>query len=133
MFQGLAPLPFPGSTGDWYASYAHFPSIPRVLSDSGYQREVLSTFPGSLLDYTSYLRTIGFKVVSGRDEVPEFRKAPRITFDSPSDEVLYRVSQRRIKELQGQQDPYFLALFSASSHLPWKDPPRRKRDVQANV
>ncbi len=133
LFNAMVPLPFPGSSGDWYTSFRSFPAIPKMLVARGYQTEALSTFPTSFLNYGDYLTAAGFSVVSGRDEVEAFRKAPRITFDSPSDRVLYQEALKRIRTQRSTSKPLFLSIFTASSHLPWHDPLKRPGDVQANV
>ncbi len=121
-FNTLSPIPFPGSNYDWYKIFAQFPSIFKDLSALGFHTEVLSTFPTSFLNNGTYLKRIGFDLVRGRDEVEAFRSAPQFAFGSPSDETLYREFFRRYAELKNIPKPKFLALFTASSHLPWTDP-----------
>ena len=132
MFNGISPVPFPGSTYDWYKTFSGFPSVVRGIREMGFQTKVLGGAPTGFLNYGKYLKAVGFESVVGRDENPVLHKAQRFAFESPADEVLYGEVLKEIAAMREEPRPTFLAVFTCSSHLPWTDP-RGRKNSEKNV
>jgi hypothetical protein len=117
------PLPIPGNSRDIFDLYGDEESILPFLKQRGYFTSFITTAPLSFLKKGRYLQRLRFDVALGRDEVEEFKVAPKYTFASPADAVLY---ERLLKEVDrnavSSVKPIFLTAVTVSSHLPWKNP-----------
>ena len=133
LLNGVPPLPERGNSRDLFRIYSQQPSIVPLLSERGYRTEFYTTADLSFLKKGDYLKHLGFSVTKGRDEVPEFKEAPRYSFNAPADALLYRELLKVIDHRSiGDVPPLFLTAITVSSHLPWTDP-RRESDNEFTV
>ncbi len=132
IYQGIAPIPYPGSSRFINRSFEDKPSLVRQAVKDGYRTAFLASTPMSFLNKGPYLRAIGFHSAEGRDDIERFIGAPRYSFWSPSDAVLYQEALARIMALSMEKRPFLLGLLTGTGHLPWTDPLGRA-DTEENV
>lgn len=123
MLCGLPPVTYPGFSALGYRDYPCFSkNLVKQFKNMGFVTEFLTTGPLAYAQKGSFMRNLGFDLVRGRDEVGEFKSAPRYSFASPADELLYAEAFKRIGEYGEKKQKFFLNLFTVSSHRPYQDP-----------
>lgn len=134
VLSGIPPVAYPGSSrGSIYASMSYIDTPVWRLRRAGYYTEYLTTYRLRWLDHVSYLERVGFEARNGRENVAAFQKAPGIHFKgTPPDEYLYEEALDTVAGLLASPRPFFLTLFPASNHLPYRDP-KGRGDTEANV
>ena len=119
LFQGVAPIPFPGSYPSIYRSFAKQGSILKQLEEKGYHTEVLQGTSSEMLFYREWS---DFKVMSSGEDTPAFENTARFVMDAPSDKVILTEGLRRLKELELKNQPYLYAIQTSSMHPPFFHP-----------
>jgi hypothetical protein len=122
LLSAVTPLPFPFGTPILHRDYIRTNSVVRTFTKLGYHTEFLTNSDIQFLDQGTYCRGMGFDVVRGHKEVPEFQSLPKTTFLSPPDEHLYEEFFRRWDSIRDLPQPKFFTLFTISSHPPYVDP-----------
>lgn len=119
-----------------HALLKNLPSRISAFVDAGYQTEYLSA---AGLRYGSMIRMLldlGFMRVRSGNYVDRFRKAPRFTWNSAPDGVLYDEAIERVEHLKTIGDPFLLVIETISGHAPYRHPlggPDTERDVRRYV
>lgn len=93
-------------------------SLARDLHEAGYDTAVLTTGNLSFLGKREWLQAIGFDRVEGHDATA-YDGLPRYNFDAADDRALYH---RTLELVQHQQSPFFVAVETVTTHLPYVDP-----------
>ncbi|MEF2175773.1 MAG: sulfatase-like hydrolase/transferase, partial [Candidatus Absconditabacteria bacterium] len=116
ILQGVETIPYSLNTTIYNNYFNPTSTIPQFFNEIGYKSIFLTTGPLDFLDKGSYLKTIGFEEIIGRDIFPNEKT---YTFWSPPDEVLYDYGLSLIKK---QTKPFFLNMLTISSHLSYDTP-----------
>ncbi len=133
LLSGVPPLHFPTATTDTFGEYSLQRSITATFRRNGYHAEFLTSVPLQFISMDTYARSPlgGFAAAAGQHEIARFKDAPRFAFQSPPDRVLYEELLARLDTRRNGQ-PVFMAVVTASSHLPYVDPLRRG-DTEENA
>ena len=133
LLSGVPPLHFPTATTDTLGEYSSQRSIIATFRRSGYHAEFLTSVPLQFISMDTYARSPlgGFAAAAGQHEIARFKDAPRYAFQSPPDHLLYEELLARLDTRPNGQ-PVFMAVVTASSHLPYVDPLRRG-DTEENA
>ncbi len=131
LHSALPPVHFPGASRDVYAEFSRFPSAVGELRGRGVATELLTATRLGFLNLSLYARAV-FDTANGRDELPRFAAAPRFSFDSPADSVLFDEALERLGRLASGEKPYFFSIITTTSHLPYHDP-RGLEPIEENM
>ena len=130
LLTGLSPFRHASGAKNLGRAFNSQPSILHSLKSAGYHSEFLTATHLDFAEQGEFARSIGFDQVFGREEVESFREAPRFGFDSPSDEVLFNEAVNKVRAHLSSKKPFFLTLFTASSHTPYQSPDGREPSEQ---
>jgi phosphoglycerol transferase MdoB-like AlkP superfamily enzyme len=121
LLNGLIPIAYPGSKFQPYEEFSKQPSVISEFNKLGYFTEAIRPNAINFLNVNQYVREIGFDSVKDATNVKMLEQAPKFVFKSVSDETLYSYLLQRLPSLNTRA-PFFVAIFTASSHLPYNHP-----------
>jgi lipoteichoic acid synthase len=133
LLSGVPPLHFPTASTDTFKEYSLLPSITSAFKREGYRCEFLTTVPLQFISMHRYATSplVAFDSAGGQREIPRFQSAPKYSFESPADHVLYEELLSRLPPRSGEKrPPVFLAVVTASSHAPYVDPLGRRNTAE---
>ena len=99
--------------------------LPQMLSEEGYTTQFFHGAPNTTLGFKSFTNLIGFERYYGMDEYPS-----KQDFDGTwaiYDEPYLQYFAQKTCEIAKQGKPFFLTVFTASSHEPFSIPPQHKQ------
>ena len=99
------------------------PSLPRVLKQHGYYTATFHTNDVKFWNRNNLYRALGFDEYFDR----EFFGDEDLVFFGSSDEVLYRNTLQKLKELSAAGRPFYAQIISMSAHHPFNIPERKVR------
>lgn len=99
---------------DRYKSYRW--NLPDFFNTQGYDTAFFSTVSLSFLDQRSFLEKMGFQKLRGEEY---FEDKPKYVFQSAPDQYLY---DKVLDEIQQEDQPFFYAMQTISSHHPYDTP-----------
>jgi phosphoglycerol transferase MdoB-like AlkP superfamily enzyme len=131
LFTGQFPIPgikesqynFFSDSYKGYYDLEH--TLPKILTRNGYYSEFLTSGHLGFSNKGAWLENIGFDYFEGHD-ADLYKGRKRFHFQSVPDDVLYERVLARLKEIEAQ-GPYFMAIETVSTHLPFTDPITEKR------
>ena len=134
ILSGVPPLHYPGASTLPFDEYGMQRSMVDVLRGAGYHTEFLTSVPLRFLSMHRYLQQprIGFARVAGQQETARFDGAPRFSFESPADHLLFEELLARLDARPSGGAPVLLTTVTASSHAPYRDP-RGGANTEANI
>ena len=100
-------------------------TLPKILIENGYHTEFLTSGNLAFSQKGEWLDNLGFDYIEGHDAF-FYNNYKRFHFSAAPDEALYKRSLDRIKK-DIQKSPYFIAIETVSTHLPFIDPVSEKR------
>lgn len=131
LFLGETPLPSVNAGGRGaFRGYYRDTSVPALLTSAGYDTFFITTGDISFTNKGEWLKRIGFSEVYG-SELPAFRDRPKFAFNAAPDKDLYAFALEKIKRLRENRHPWFMAIETVSSHLPFIDPEGRSNTEAA--
>mgnify|MGYP002623935587 CR=1 FL=1 len=95
-------------------------SIADCLGEEGYTTAFFHGAPNGSMGFQAYARSAGFQQYYGMDEYPESRRDFDGTWAIWDEEFLQFYAQT----MSGMEEPFMTAVFTASSHHPFKVPER---------
>ena len=98
--------------------------LPQMLRDEGYNTAFFHGAPNTTLGFKAFTNSIGFEHYYGLDEYPN-----KDDFDGTwaiYDEPYLQYFAKYCKEYAQKDKPFFLTVFTASSHEPFKIPEKYK-------
>jgi phosphoglycerol transferase MdoB-like AlkP superfamily enzyme len=95
------------------------PCLPKVLADDGYNTLFLKAADSSFMLMGDFMRKVGFARAMGAESYDP--KLPRGRW-GVDDGTLYDVGLAEIDALARQDKPFFVALFTSSTHHPYSVP-----------
>jgi lipoteichoic acid synthase len=125
LLSGVPPLHFPRASTQPFEEYAVQRSIVDALRREGYRCEFLTSVPLRFLSMNAYVTSArsGFDRAGGQQEIERFRDAPRFSFESAADHVLFEELLSRLDARAPHgPSPVFMAVVTATSHPPYIDP-----------
>ena len=124
LLSGVPPLHYPTASTLPFEEYALQRTMVDALRRAGYHCEFLTSVPLRFLSMQRYLqsRRSGFDYVAGQQEVARFQGAPRYSFESPADHLLFEELLSRLDARPAGGAPLFVTAVTASSHSPYVDP-----------
>jgi hypothetical protein len=132
MLCGVPPVTYPGFSAFGYRDYPCFTNnVLKHLKKDGFITEFLTTGHLSYVRKGAYMKAVGFDLVRGRVEVPEFESAERFSFAAPADSLLYEEALKKVEIYRKQNQKFFLNLFTVSSHRPYLDPRNRSNSIES--
>ena len=106
---------------DSYKGYYNLDhTLPKILTRNGYYSEFLTSGHLGFSNKGEWLENIGFDYFEGH-EADIYKGHKRFHFESVPDDVLYERVLDRL-ELIGKKAPFFMAIETVSTHLPFIDP-----------
>jgi phosphoglycerol transferase MdoB-like AlkP superfamily enzyme len=99
------------------------PSLPRLLRQHGYYTATFHTNDVKFWNRNELYRALGFDEYFDR----EFFGDEDLVFFGSSDEVLYRNTLKKLKELRASGRPFYTQIISMSAHHPFNIPERKAR------
>jgi len=113
---------------DPYCYYAYsnntLQGLPQMLKDEGYTTTFFHGAPNNTLGFKGFTNSIGFERYYGMDEYPN-----KDDFDGTwaiFDEPYLQYFANKTKEIAKNGKPFFLTVFTASSHEPFAIPEQHK-------
>ncbi|AIQ55258.1 LTA synthase family protein [Paenibacillus sp. FSL R7-0331] len=94
------------------------PSLPRLLQDSGYQTATFHTNDVEFWNRGELYKALGFENYYDH----KFFGDEDTFFFGPSDEVLYRKTADKLKEMDADGKPFYAQVISMSAHHPFTIP-----------
>lgn len=122
LFNGVAPLSYPLAKVPLLNAFDSQAAVPSAFKDLGYKTIFLKNAPLAFENTRSYSRRIGFDFTAGYDEIERYRGKPTFTCGVVADEYLMEETVDQVSKLLKEPQPFFLALLTTSSHVPWVDP-----------
>lgn len=122
LLSGFPPLHYPGATPLMFDEFAVQPSVIQEYRQRGYFTEFLTNADLGFIGLDRYVSGLNFDLARGRDEVPAMLEAPRFVQDAPSDRFLYQEALARVPRLSETGRPWFMAVATVSTHLPYTHP-----------
>lgn len=104
-------------------------SLPRSLSKDGYHTAALIGSTLSFVDTDELLAALNFNYYEGED-YEGYDGLPRYSFESVSDEALYR---RTLDYISTSPTPYFISVMTVSSHMPYNFPGAKKKTIETAI
>jgi phosphoglycerol transferase MdoB-like AlkP superfamily enzyme len=99
--------------------------LPKILARNGYYSEFLTSGHLGFSNKGEWLKNLGFDYIEGH-EADLYKGHKRFHFQSVPDDVLYERVLQRLKEIKSNA-PYFMAIETVSTHLPFIDPVTEER------
>ena len=99
-------------------------ALPQMLHDEGYNTAFFHGAPNTTLGFKAFSQSIGFERYYGMDEYPN-----KDDFDGTwaiFDEPYLQYFAKYTKEYAQKGKPFFLTVFTASSHEPFKIPEKHE-------
>ena len=93
--------------------------LPRALKDAGYATLFLNATPGVFMQMSKFMRKIGFDRALGDEDYDPALPRGRWGVD---DGRLYDIALHEIDGLSDGGRPFFLSLFTSSTHHPYRVP-----------
>jgi phosphoglycerol transferase MdoB-like AlkP superfamily enzyme len=126
-------FPFPGIResqynfiSDSYKGYYNLDhTLPKILTRNRYYSEFLTSGNLGFSNKGQWLENIGFDYIEGHD-ADHYQGHKRFHFQAAPDDVLYERSLDRL-ELIEKKAPFFMAIETVSTHVPFIDPISEKR------
>jgi hypothetical protein len=133
LLSGVPPLHYPGASTLPFDEYGMQRSMADVFRAAGYHNEFMTSVPLRFLSMHRYLQRprSGFARVAGQREIARFEGAPRFSFESPADHLLFEELLARL-DVRPAGAPVFLTAVTASSHAPYLDP-RGGANTEENI
>ena len=100
-------------------------TLPKILTRNGYYSEFLTSGHLGFSNKGHWLENIGFDYIEGHDS-EHYQGRKRFHFQAVPDDVLYERSLDRL-ELIKKKSPFFMAIETVSTHLPFIDPITEER------
>lgn len=125
ILSGVPPLHFPTASTQPFEEYAVQRTMVDAFRRAGYYTEFLTSVPLRFLSMKTYLTGAhsGFVFVAGQQEIARFRGAPRYSFESPADHLLFEEALARFDAATAAgRAPLFMTVVTATSHPPFIDP-----------
>ena len=123
LLSGFPPLPFPMSSRFLFREFSKQDALISEFKKLGFHTEFITTNDIKFVEQAEYLKGVGFDRYVGRDQVEEFRAAPRVVQFAPSDDHLYREALSRIDTFSTtNKSPFLMVLSNVSSHPPYRHP-----------
>jgi sulfatase-like protein len=125
ILSGVPPLHYPTASTQPFEEYAVQRTMVDAFRRHGYDTEFLTSVPLRFLSMKTYLAGphSGFASAAGQQEIARFRGAPRYSFESPADHLLFEeVLARFDAHIAASRDPVFMTVVTATSHPPFIDP-----------
>jgi len=100
--------------------------LPKMLKDEGYTTAFFHGAPNTTLGFKAFTNSIGFEEYYGMDEYPN-----KDDFDGTwaiFDEPYLQYFANKSNEIARRGKPFFLTVFTASSHEPFRIPDKYKND-----
>lgn len=115
-----SPIKAPLQLGPFEGAWSPDSSLPKVMGILGYETVFMTNGNLAFSDKGKWLASIGFSDISGHD-APEYDGLPRLAFDAPADDHLYRKALARLQQ-QDRDKPRLLVLENVSTHHPYVHP-----------
>jgi hypothetical protein len=134
LLSGVPPLHYPTASTIPFQEYGLQRTMVDDVRRDGYHCEFLTSVPLRFLSMQRYLQSArsGFDYVAGQQEVARFNGAPRFTFESPADHLLFEELLSRLDARPAGGAPVFMTAVTASSHAPYVDP-RGVANTEASI
>lgn len=101
-------------------------TLPKVLEKNGYHSILMSGADLSINNTERFMHQVGFSEINdSRDSF--YRRDPRFTFSSISDDKLY---QNALNKMQSWQQPFFNMILTVTSHEPFIDPVTKESSIE---
>lgn len=114
-----SPIKAPLQLGPFEGAWSPDSSLPKIFGRLGYETVFMTNGNLAFSDKGKWLASIGFSDISGHD-APEYEGLPRLAFDAPADDHLYR---KALAMLQRDGDkPRLLVVENVSTHHPYVHP-----------